>query len=85
MDALAIPKIHIAARESFHVCDVCLGELLPNLIPRDVRSTHIDLLISFMPPEQKQYAMPELNKPKASPEASARSLTGIHHGTRSKE
>jgi len=54
MDALAVPKIHIAARESFHVFDICFGELLPYLIPRDVCSTHIDLLISFVPPEQKQ-------------------------------
>jgi len=54
MDVLAIPKIHIAARESFHVFDICLGELLPYLIPRDVCSTHIDLLISFVPPKQEQ-------------------------------
>jgi hypothetical protein len=61
MDALAIPKIHIATCESFHVLDIRLGELLSYLIPRDVCSTHIDLLISLC----REYAMPELNEPES--------------------
>jgi hypothetical protein len=54
MDALAIPKVHIAVRESLHVFYICLGELLPYLIPSYVCGTHIDLLISFVQPKQKQ-------------------------------
>jgi hypothetical protein len=54
MDALAIPKVHIAARGSLHVFYICLGELLPYLIPSYVCGTHIDLLISFVQPKQKQ-------------------------------
>ena len=45
MDALAITKIHIAARESLHVVYIFLGELLSYLIPGDICGTHIDLLI----------------------------------------
>ena len=61
MDALAIPKVHI---ESLHVFYVCLGELLPYLIPSYVCGTHIDLLISFVQPKQKQIAMAELSEPR---------------------
>ena len=61
MDALAIPKVHI---ESLHVFYICLGELLPDLVPSYVCGTHIDLLISFVQPSKNKFATAELSEPR---------------------